>query len=102
MEIERRQQPRRRDRRKNDEGEYEECDGDGYDEEDEQDWVNNNRRFGGRYRGVKNREYGDAIFGGNASKNIRRVEDKEDSGLGSIKMKIPSLQDKNDPEAYLE
>ena len=34
-EIERKQQPRRRDRRNNDEGEYEEFDGDGYDEKDE-------------------------------------------------------------------
>ena len=31
-EIERRQQPRRRNRRNNDEGEYEEFDSDGYDE----------------------------------------------------------------------
>ena len=34
-EIEKRQQPRGRDRRRNDEGEYKEVDGDGFDEDDE-------------------------------------------------------------------
>ena len=34
--------------------------------------------------------------------NIMRVDNREDSSLGSIKMKIPSFQGKNDPEAYLE
>ncbi|XP_061341885.1 uncharacterized protein LOC133288194 [Gastrolobium bilobum] len=31
-----------------------------------------------------------------------RNEEKVDNNLGSIKMKIPSFQSKNDPEAYLE
>ena len=39
---------------------------------------------------------------GVARKNIRRVKNRKDSSLGSIKMKIPSFQSKNDPEAYLE
>ena len=58
VETERRQQPRRRDRRNNDEGVYKEFDGDGYDEEDEHEWVDNKRRYGGRYRDVRNREDG--------------------------------------------
>ena len=43
--------------------------------------------------GVSNRRYGG-----------RRREDRnrEDNNLGNIKMKIPSFQGKNDPEAYLE
>ena len=34
----------------------------------------------------------------------RHIEDRnrEDNNLGNIKMKIPSFQGKNDPEAYLE
>lgn len=31
-----------------------------------------------------------------------RVSERMDNNLGSIKMKIPSFQGKNDPEAYLE
>ena len=31
-----------------------------------------------------------------------RVEDRKDNNLGSIKMKVPSFQGKNDPKAYLE
>ena len=103
MELERRLKPRRRDRRTNNEGEYEEFDGDDYDEEDEQEWVdNNNRRYSGRYRGVSKREYETAIFGGNAMSTIRRVHYREDSSLGSIKMKISSFQGKSDPKAYIE
>ena len=49
VEIERRLQPRRRDRRRNDEGENGEFEGDEFDDEDDQEWVDN-RRFGGRYR----------------------------------------------------
>ena len=101
-EMERRQQPRRRDRRRNDEGQYEEFDGDEFDEGDEQEWVDHNRRYGGWHRGVRNREDGATIFGGDARRNIRRVENREYSSLGSIKMKILSFQGKNDPEAYLE
>ena len=63
--IEKRQQPRRRDRRRIDEGEYAEFNGDDFDEEDEHEWVdNNNRMYSERYRGVRNRENGVAIFGG--------------------------------------
>ena len=47
-------------------------------------------------------EDGAAIFGGDARRHIRRVDNREDSSLGSIKMKLLSFQDKNDPEAYLE
>ena len=100
--MQRRQQPRRQDRKRNDEGEYEEFEGDEFDDEDDQEWVDNNRRYGGQHRGVRNREDGAAIFGGDARRNIRRVDNREDSSLGGIKMKIPSFQGKNDPEAYLE
>ena len=64
--------------------------------------VDNNNRYGGRYRGVRNREYEATIFGGDARRTIRRVENREDSSLGSIKMKITSFQGKNDPNSYLE
>ena len=33
---------------------------------------------------------------------IRRDKNREDNNLGSIKMKVPSFQGKNDPETYLE
>ena len=102
VEVEKRPQPRRRDRRRHDEGEYEEFDGNKFDEEDEQEWVDHNRRYGGQYRGVRNRENGAAIFGGDARRNMMRVDNREDSSLGSIKMKILSFQGKNDPEAYLK
>ena len=53
-------------------------------EDDDEDYdrhsVGNNRRFGGD----------------------RRSRNREDDHLGSIKMKIPSFQGKNDPEVYLE
>ena len=102
MKIERRKHPRRRDRRRNEEDEPKEYDGDDYDEEDERGEINNNRRYGGRHRGVRNREDRAAIFGGGARRNIRRVDNGEDSSLGNIKMKIPSFQGKNDLKAYLE
>ena len=51
------------------------------DEEDDRDSIVSNRRYDGRFREARNRE---------------------DNQLGSIKMKIPSFQGKNDPEAYLE
>ena len=82
--------------------EEEDYDGDGFDEEDERESVVNNRRSGGRYTGVRNREKDTATFGGNTWRNTRRMEDREDNNLGSIKMKIPSFQGKNDPKAYLE
>ena len=59
--------------------EEEEYDRDGFDEEDERESAVNNRRFGGRYRGVRNREEDIATFGGNAGRNTRRMEDKEDN-----------------------
>ena len=55
-------------------------------------------RYGGRYNGVSNREDEIAIFGGDAGRNIRRVENRKDSSLGTIKMKISSFQDKNNPK----
>ena len=66
VEVERRLQLRRRDRRRNDEGENDELEGDEFDDEDDQEWVDNNRRYGGQYRGVRNREDGAAIFGRDA------------------------------------
>ena len=59
--------------------------------------VINNRRYGGRFRGVRNKEYETATFGGNEKRNTKRVEDREDNNLGSIKIKILSFQNKNDP-----
>ena len=35
-------------------------------------------------------------------RNDPRGRDRVDRNLGSIKMKIPSFQGRNDPEAYLE
>ena len=64
VEVERSLQPRRRDRRRKDEGESEEFEGDEFVDEDDQEWVDNNRRYGERYRGVRNREEGAAIFEG--------------------------------------
>ena len=55
--------------------EEEEYDGDGFDEEDERKSIVNNRRYGGRFRGVRNREEDTATFGGNARRNTRRIED---------------------------
>ena len=61
--------------------EDEEYYGGGFDEEDDRDSIVSNRRYDGRFREARNREY---------------------NNLGSIKMKIPSFQDKNNPKAYLE
>ena len=61
--------------------EDEEFDGNGFEEEGDQNSINSNRRYGGQFREARNRG---------------------DSNLGSIKMKIPSFQGKNDPEVYLE
>ena len=61
-----------------DEGEY---DGGDFENENVYDSGVSNRRYGGRHREDRNRE---------------------DNNLGNIKMKIPSFQGKNDPEAYLE
>ena len=64
----------REDRTENDEFNCE-----GFDEDDDRD--PSQRRYGGQF--------------GEARK-------REDDNLGSIKMKIPSFQGKNDPEGYLE
>ena len=62
--------------------EEDEYDGNDFEFEDENDHDSavSNRRYGGRHREDRNRE---------------------DNNLGNIKMKIPSFQGKNDPEAYL-
>ena len=59
----------------------EEYDGGDFENENGYDSSVSNRRYGGRHREDRNRE---------------------DNNLGNIKMKIPSFQGKNDPEAYLE
>ena len=61
--------------------EEEEYEGDGLEDEIDHDSVVSNRRYGRRLREARN---------------------WEDNNLGSIKMKIPSFQGKNDPEVYLE
>ena len=61
--------------------EEKEYDGNGFEDEKDHDSIVGDRRYGGRYREDRNRE---------------------DNNLGNIKMKIPSFQGKNDPEAYLE
>lgn len=58
---------------------YEEFNEGGFEEEDERRSVGSVRRFG-QVRGDRNRE---------------------DNDLGSIKMRIPSFQGRNEPEAYL-
>ena len=79
--------------------EDEEYDGDGFDEEDDRASMVGNKRHGGRFREVRNEH---DTFGGNVRRNVKRNEDREDSNLCNIKMKILSFQGKNDPEAYLE
>ena len=59
----------------------EEYDGGDFEDENGYDSGVSNMRYGGRRREDRNRE---------------------DNNLGNIKMKIPSFQGKNDPEAYLE
>ena len=59
----------------------EEYDGGDFEDENVYDSGVSNRRYGGGHREDRNRE---------------------DNNLGNIKMKIPSFQGKNDPEAYLE
>ena len=61
--------------------EEEEYDGGDFEDENGYGSVVSNRRYGGRHGEDRNRE---------------------DNNLGNIKMKIPSFQGKNDPEAYLE
>ena len=61
--------------------EDEEYYGGNFDEEDDQDSIVGNRRYGGWFREFRNRE---------------------DNNLDGIKIKIPLFQGKNDPEAYLE
>ena len=59
----------------------EEYDGGDFEDENGYDSSVSNRRYGGRHREDRNRK---------------------DNNFGNIKMKIPSFQGKNDPEAYLE
>ena len=59
----------------------EEYDGGDFEVENGYDSGVSNRRYGGRHREARN---------------------QEDNNLRNIKMKIPSFQGKNDPEAYLE
>ena len=61
--------------------EEEEYDIEGFKDEIDHDSTVSDRKYGGRLREARN---------------------QEDNNLGSIKMKIPSFQGKNDPEAYLE
>ena len=61
--------------------EEEEYDGGDFEDENGYDSVVSNKRYRGRHREDRN---------------------QEDNNLGNIKMKIPSFQGKNDPEAYLE
>ena len=55
--------------------------GGSFDEKDDRDSIVGNKRYDGQFREARIQEY---------------------NNLGSIKMKIPSFQGKNDPEAYLE
>ena len=71
--MERRQQHRRQDRRRNDEGKYEKFESDEFDDEDKQEWVDYNKRYGGQYRGVRNREDEPATFGGDARLIIEKI-----------------------------
>ena len=57
--------------------EEKEYDGDGFEDENDHDFVVSDRRYEGRLR------------------------NQEDNNLGGIKMKIPSFQEKNDLEVYL-
>ena len=59
----------------------EEYDGGDFEDENVYDSGVGNRRYGGRHRETRN---------------------QEDNNLRNIKMKIPSFQGKNDPEAYFE
>ena len=61
--------------------EEEEYEGDGFEDEIDHDSVVSDRRYRERLREARN---------------------QEDDNLGSIKMKIPSFQGKNDPKVYLE
>ena len=61
--------------------EDEEYQDDGFGKEDDQDSIVGNRRHGRWFTEARN---------------------QEDNNLGSIKMKIPSFQGKNNPKAYLE
>ena len=61
--------------------EEEEYEGDGFEDEIDHDSVVSDKRYRGGLREARNRE---------------------DNNLGSIKMKIPSFQGKNDLEVYLE
>ena len=61
--------------------EEDEYDRNGFEDENDHDSAVGDRRYEGRHREARN---------------------QEDNNLRNIKMKIPSFQGKNDPEAYLE
>ena len=61
--------------------EEDEYDGNGFEDENDHNLAVGDRRYGGRHREARN---------------------QEDNNLRNNKMKIPSFQGKNDPEAYLE
>ncbi|KAJ4701057.1 Mutant gag-pol polyprotein [Melia azedarach] len=55
-----------------------------------------------RRRVLEEEEEDDSDFEESSSKRGKKIVFKRDSNLGSIKMKIPTFQGKNDPELYLE
>ena len=61
--------------------EEEEYEADGFEGEIDHDSIASDKRYEGR---------------------LREARDREDNNFGSIKIKIPSFQGKNDPEVYLE
>ncbi|GKV06999.1 hypothetical protein SLEP1_g18811 [Rubroshorea leprosula] len=70
-----------------------------------------NDNFGGDYEDAFNNDAQNSNFsmdrimrgrGGQREQNLMRWGDRQDRDLGSIKMKIPPFQGKNDPDVYLE
>ncbi|KAJ4708848.1 Mutant gag-pol polyprotein [Melia azedarach] len=55
-----------------------------------------------RRRVLEKEEEEDLDLEESSSKRGKKVVSKKDTNLGSIKMKIPTFQGKNDPELYLE
>ncbi|KAJ4708850.1 Transposon Ty3-I Gag-Pol polyprotein [Melia azedarach] len=55
-----------------------------------------------RRRVLEEKEEDDSDLEESSSKRGKKIVFKRDSNLGSIKMKIPTFQGKNDPELYLE
>ena len=58
--------------------------------------------FGEEDQASLNSEHRFIVRGGRRGRGFQRDMRWRDGNLGNIKMKIPSLQEKNDPEAYLE